>query len=104
LKRYCLQLYATDGVYSILGNHDYGPYYRWKSKRDQVNNLNDLKKRQADMGWILLNNEHTLLHRGNDSIALIGVENEGEPPFSQHGDLTKAQAGTNGLFKLLLSP
>ncbi|GAA6423726.1 metallophosphoesterase [Bacteroides fragilis] len=97
------QLHATDGVYSILGNHDYGPYYRWKSKRDQVNNLNDLKKRQADMGWILLNNEHTLLHRGNDSIALIGVENEGEPPFSQHGDLTKAQAGTNGLFKLLLS-
>jgi len=55
------------------------------------------------MGWILLNNEHTLLHRGNDSIALIGVENEGEPPFSQHGDLTKAQAGTNGLFKLLLA-
>ena len=97
------QLHATDGVYSILGTHDYGPYYRWKSKRDQVNNLNDLKKRQADMGWILLNNEHTLLHRGNDSIALIGVENEGEPPFSQHGDLTKAQAGTNGLFKLLLS-
>ena len=45
------QLHATDGVYSILGNHDYGPYYRWKSKRDQVNNLNDLKKRQADMGW-----------------------------------------------------
>lgn len=97
------QLHATDGVYSILGNHDYGPYYRWKSKREQVNNLNDLKKRQADMGWILLNNEHTLLHRGNDSIALIGVENEGEPPFSQHGDLPKAQAGTNGLFKLLLS-
>lgn len=55
------------------------------------------------MGWVLLNNEHTLLHRGNDSIALIGVENEGEPPFSQHGDLPKAQAGTNGLFKLLLS-
>ena len=55
------------------------------------------------MGWKLLNNEHVILHQGNDSIALIGVENEGEPPFSQHGDLTKAMQGTEGMFQLLLS-
>lgn len=96
-------LQAKDGVYSILGNHDYGPYYHWESKRAQVENLEELKKREAEMGWILLNNEHIILHQGNDSIALIGVENEGEPPFSQHGDLSKATQGTEGMFQLLLS-
>lgn len=97
------QLHAKDGVYSILGNHDYGPYYHWKNPKDQVNNLIDLKRREARMGWKMLNNEHTILYSGNDSIALIGVENEGEPPFSQHGDLAKATQGTEGMFQLLLS-
>lgn len=96
-------LKARDGVYSILGNHDYGPYHHWKSKREQVENLVALQKRQAEMGWTLLNNTHTILHQGNDSLALVGVENEGEPPFSQHGDLHKALQGTAGMFKLLLS-
>lgn len=96
-------LHAPDGVYSILGNHDYGPYYHWKTKKDQALNLEDLERRQAAMGWNLLNNSHTILRSGNDSIALIGVENEGEPPFSQHGDLPKALQGTEGMFKLLLS-
>lgn len=97
------RLKAKDGVYSILGNHDYGPYFRWKSKQEQDENLIDLKQRQAAMGWKLLNNSHTFLVQGNDSIALIGVENEGEPPFSQHGDLTGAKAGTEGMFQILLS-
>lgn len=96
-------LHAKDGVYSILGNHDYGPYRKWESQRAQVENLNDLKRRQAEMGWKLLNNEHVVLHQGTDSIALIGVENEGEPPFSQYADLPKAMKGTEGMFQLLLS-
>ena len=97
------QLKAKDGVYSILGNHDYGPYFRWKSKTDQAKNLRQLYERQTEMGWKMLNNSHVILHKGNDSIALIGVENEGEPPFSQHGDLVKAMQGTEGMFQLLLS-
>lgn len=98
------QLKAKDGVYSILGNHDYGPYYKWKSLREQAENLTELKKREARMGWILLNNENQILHRSSDSIALIGVENWGEPPFSGNGDLKKALNGTeNTSFKLLLS-
>ncbi|WP_175629785.1 metallophosphoesterase [Bacteroides acidifaciens] len=97
------RLKAKDGVYSILGNHDYGPYFRWKSKQEQDDNLIDLEQRQAAMGWKLLNNSHTFLVQGNDSIALIGVENEGEPPFSQHGDLAGAKAGTEGMFQILLS-
>lgn len=96
-------LQAKDGIYSILGNHDYGAYHRWNSPREQAANLSELKKRQAEMGWKLLNNEHTLLYHEGDSIALIGVENEGEPPFSQHGDLPKAIRGTEGMFQLLLS-
>ena len=55
------------------------------------------------MGWKMLNNSHVILHHQGDSIALIGVENDGEPPFSQFADLSKAKQGTDGMFKLLLS-
>lgn len=97
------KLSATDGVYSILGNHDYGPYYLWKSEEEKMANGIELELRQERMGWQLLNNEHRFIHHGADSISLIGVENEGEPPFSQHGDLKKAMKGTEGTYQLLLS-
>lgn len=97
------QLKAKDGVYSILGNHDYGTYFKWKTPKELNANFLDLKKRQKSMGWKMLNNAHTFIHHGKDSIALIGVENEGKPPFSQHGDLTKAMKGTENAFQILLS-
>lgn len=97
------KLKAKDGIYSILGNHDYGPYYHWKTKSDQVKSLLELEERQQEMGWKLLNNSHDILHKDNDSIALIGVENEGEPPFSQYGNLSKAMKGTDDMFQILLS-
>src|SRR3712207_9482953 len=52
------RLKAKDGVYSVLGNHDYGPYFRWRSKQDEINNLKELQRRQKQMGWKLLNNSH----------------------------------------------
>ena len=55
------------------------------------------------MGWQLLLNENRLIVRGNDSIAIIGVENDGKPPFPAMGDLPRATSGTDRLFKLLLS-
>lgn len=66
---------APMGVYSILGNHDYGDYIQWRSKEEKKANLDRLKKVQAELGWRLLLNEHVLLERGADKIGLIGVEN-----------------------------
>lgn len=97
------QMHAKDGTYSILGNHDYGPYYHWNTPQEKAENLKELERREASMGWRLLNNEHTYLTKGNDSIALIGVENWGMPPFDGRGDLKKAMQGVNTPFKILLS-
>ena len=97
------QLKAKDGVYSILGNHDYGTYVSWESEAERLADVDSLVSRQNKMGWQMLNNDHRIIHRGNDSIALIGVENSGNPPFPDLGDLDKACKGTDGMFKVLLS-
>ena len=97
------QLQATHGVYAVMGNHDYGDYYRWPSSDAKRNNLLQFKKMVAQMGWHLLDNAHCFIHCGGDSIALLGVENEGEPPFPQYGDLPRALQGTGTGFKLLMS-
>lgn len=97
------RLKARDGVYSILGNHDYGTYTQWKTENDRQANIDSLIARENRMGWTMLLNSHHILHRGNDSIALAGVENSGKPPFPDRGDLPKALQGTGGMFKILLS-
>lgn len=97
------QLQAPDGVYSVLGNHDYGTYARWSSPREQAANLDTLKRLERQLGWRLLLNEHHCLHRGSDSIVVAGVENSGRPPFPDRGDLRRALQGTNGRFRILLS-
>ena len=101
------KLHAKDGVYSILGNHDYGDYVDWSSPSDKERNMLQLKDYQRKMGWSMLNNESVFIHKGNDSILLIGVENWGEPPFPRYGDLDRA-LGAKGEqkdnnYKLLLS-
>lgn len=105
------RLHAKDGVYSVLGNHDYGDYITWESDLAHIANNKYLAELERDMGWHLLNNTHTFLVRGADSIPLIGVENWGEPPFAQYGDLDKAYPAdkesrynqNDSLFKILLS-
>lgn len=97
------KLEARHGVWSILGNHDYGTYYHWPSPQAEQENLKNLIRMQKEMGWQMLNNEHSILCNEGDSIALIGVENDGEPPFSQHAELEKASQGTEGVFSILLS-
>lgn len=97
-------LSADDGVVSILGNHDYGDYYTWHSPADKQANLDELIRMQNSMGWLMLNNQSHIIHRGNDSIVIIGVENVGDPPFRTYGDLDAAYPTLDDpLTKILLS-
>lgn len=84
------KLKAKDGVYSILGNHDYGDYVDWNTPGEKERNLLRLKDYQRKMGWRMLNNESAFIHNESDSILLIGVENWGEHPFPKYGDLNLA--------------
>lgn len=101
------RLKAPMGVYSILGNHDYGDYVSWPSEEAKVANLNMLKKIHADMGWRLMMNEHLILERGEDKIALLGIENWGaKAHFPKYGSMKNAYEGLaekNIQFKILLS-
>lgn len=99
------RLSAPEGVYSILGNHDYGDYYKWPDEAAKKADLVTLDSLQRSMGWQLLRNENRTLRRGNDSIMLIGVENVGDPPFRIYGSLPDSYAGSmaDANFKILLS-
>lgn len=98
------RLHAPDGVFSILGNHDYGDYMDWDSPEEREANNARLCALQREMGWKLLNNADTIISRDENSICIIGVENWGEPPFPKYGRLAQAHHALNdGDFKLLLS-
>lgn len=96
---------AKHGVYSVLGNHDYGDYVRWDSIEDKRQNLENLKNIHRKMGWDILINENRLLDINGEKVAVIGVENySAHPRFPKYGDLSKAYQGTtDARLKLLLS-
>lgn len=97
-------LNAPHGVYSVLGNHDYGDYKKWDSAKDKEENMELLYQYQKEMGFQLLNNENAIITKGDDVIGIFGVENWGNPPFPQNGDLDMALSGREDLdFKILLS-
>ncbi|MGV3504564.1 MAG: metallophosphoesterase [Adhaeribacter sp.] len=99
------QLKAKDGVYSVLGNHDYGDYVSWDSRQAKEQNLETLKQTHKQMGWRLLLNESASIHRQGERLAVIGVENwSTRMNFPKYGDLARAYAGAAGApFKILLS-
>jgi predicted MPP superfamily phosphohydrolase len=99
------RLKAPMGVYSCLGNHDYGDYRSWPSPEAKAANLEQLKKLHGEMGWKLLMNEHVRLERNGQHIAVLGIENWGaKANFPKYGRLEDAWRGTESYpFKILLS-
>lgn len=97
------QLHAKDGVYSVLGNHDYGDYVQWDSPDEKAKNLEALKQIHQQLGFCLLNNESVFLSRGQQRIAVVGVENWGQG-FVKKGNLKQALSQVDKKdFKILLS-
>ncbi len=97
-------LEAKDGKFSVLGNHDYGDYVQWPSKEAKEENLKELKKIQKEMGFHLLLNDSKYITKGEDKIALVGVENWGKGGFKKAGDLHEAASKINNNdFKILMS-
>ena len=97
---------APYGVFSTLGNHDYGDYVQWPYQGiSKAQNLENLKQVHGDMGWKIMMNEHAVIEKEGDKIALIGIENWGaKARFPKFGDLKKAIEGTEDLpFKILIS-
>ncbi|MDG1314623.1 MAG: metallophosphoesterase, partial [Flavobacteriaceae bacterium] len=97
------KLKAVDGIFSVLGNHDYGDYTRWSTEKDKADNFQELLDIQKEMGFDLLRNESRFIQKENDRLAIIGVENWGKD-FKQKGDLDLATSNVNPTdFKILLS-
>jgi uncharacterized protein len=99
------KLKAPFGVFSILGNHDYGDYKQWETPEDKVKNLQDLKDVHENSGWRLLMNEHVPIEKNGQKIAVLGIENwGGNLRFPRYGKLDNAHAGTESYpYKILLS-
>ena len=88
------QIKAPHGVYSTLGNHDYGDYVKWDSAEAKKQNLEDLKKVHQDLGWKLLMNENVLITKQDDAIRLVGIENWGaKARFPKYGKMELAMEG-----------
>ena len=97
------QLHAPDGVFSVLGNHDYDNYVNWKNEGEKLADRKALCDLQEKAGWRLLNDDYAIISRGDQQIVLIGTENFGDHPFEKRGNLAKAYSGLNdGNFKIEL--
>jgi len=98
------KLEAKIGKYAVLGNHDYGDYSNWKSDSHKLSNFESIKYFYKKIDFKLLLNESVFIEKENDKIAIIGVENWGNPPFKQYGDLKKSiEQIDDKTFKILLS-
>ena len=104
------RLNAPDGVFSVMGNHDYQMHLKWEESEARQESIRRLQEVERAAGWKLLCNEHEILCRNGDTLAIVGVENDGKPPFPELGDLRASLNGLpdtlgNGkpLFKILLS-
>lgn len=105
LKTAFARLKAPLGVYSTLGNHDYGDYVQWPNTEAKQANFEALINLQKEMGWDILMNEHRIIEKEGEKIAVLGIENWGaKGRFPKYGKMEDAIKGTEQVpFKLLLS-
>ncbi|MDR2907562.1 MAG: metallophosphoesterase [Bacteroidales bacterium] len=92
------EIRAKDGIYAILGNHDYGGYLRWESQKDSMDNIQGLLNIYQSLNWQVLQNAHTVLYRGQDSIVLAGVDDYSSKKSKRRhsfADTKKALSGTS---------
>jgi predicted MPP superfamily phosphohydrolase len=90
------QIKAPYGVYSTLGNHDYGDYVSWDSPNHKAQNLEDLKQVHANLGWRLLMNENVKIVKEGAYIQLVGIENWGaKARFPKYGKMEEAMVGVH---------
>jgi predicted MPP superfamily phosphohydrolase len=95
---------APLGVFSVLGNHDYGEYRSWGSQQEKQQDFRNMLKAHQQLGWKLLRNENHLINENGESLAILGVENWGVRRFSKYGKLDVAYQGTEeAAVRLLLS-
>lgn len=98
------KLSAPDGIYAVMGNHDYSMYIKYPSEKEREADVEELHRRIRSYGWTLLLNEHRVLRRGTDSLIIAGVENDGLPPWPALGDLPKTMKGLKrSCFTVLMS-
>ena len=98
------QLRAKMGKYAVLGNHDYGDYKKWDSEDLKKANSEAIRQFYKKIDFNLLLNEAEIVDNNGEKIAIVGVENWGNPPFKQYGDLRKSLKNVSDIpFKILLS-
>ena len=96
-------LHAPDGVFSIMGNHDYADYVK-VSDAEAVANVRETMSLERQFGWNLLLNEHAVLRRGSDSIVIAGIENDGVKKGIRRSDVKQSLAGVDdGAFIIMLA-
>ena len=96
---------ARDGIFTILGNHDYGEYSRWETPEDKTANDQELFDFYKRIGWQLLRNQHATIRRDTSSITILGVENWSlSKSFGKKGDIHRALIGSDkSSFKILMT-
>jgi hypothetical protein len=96
------KLKAKDGVYSVLGNHDYAKYVEC-SEAEKEANCRETVSLEKQLGWTLLLNEHRYIERGKSRIVIAGMENDGDGEhFPQKGDINKTLKGVNDDYFILM--
>jgi len=87
---------APHGVYSTLGNHDYGDYVKWDTVEEKRQNLEALKQVHHDLGWRLLMNENISIEKNGEKIKIVGIENWGaKARFPKYGKMDLAMQGVS---------